>query len=143
MIRSATIEDHPQIIELWERSVRATHHFLPEDYLNEIKLLLPTILPHADVYVFEDNDVIKGFTGVAEKKMEMLFIDPASIGKGYGRMLAEFCIHTLHADKVDVNEQNEQAVKFYKKMGYQQIGRQDLDSTGKPFPVLEMQYFTA
>jgi putative acetyltransferase len=140
MIRAATIEDHPQIIELWERSVRATHHFLPEDYLNEIKLLLPTILPHAEVYVFENNDVIEGFTGVAEKKMEMLFIDPASIGKGYGRMLAEFCIHTLNADKVDVNEQNEQAVRFYKKIGYQQIGRQELDSMGKPFPVLELQY---
>jgi putative acetyltransferase len=142
MIRPATIEDHPEIIRLWERSVRATHHFLPEDYLNEIKLLLPTILPHADVYVLEDNNIMKGFAGVAEKKMEMLFIDPACIGKGYGRMLAEFCIHTLHADKVDVNEQNEQAVRFYKKIGYQQIGRQELDSTGKAFPVLELQYGT-
>ena len=109
--------------------------------MNEIKLLLPTILPHVKVYVLpEDSGAIKGFAGVAEKKMEMLFIHPDSIGQGFGRLLTEFCIYTLKADKVDVNEQNEKAVGFYKKMGYRQIGRQELDSMGRPFPLLEMQY---
>jgi putative acetyltransferase len=141
MIAAATVNDYPPIIDLWEQSVRATHHFLPEDYLNEIKLLLPTILSHVKVYVLrEDDGIIKGFAGVAEKKMEMLFIHPDRMGQGFGRKLAEFCIYKLNADKVDVNEQNKQAVDFYKKMGYRQIGRQELDSMGRPFPLLEMQY---
>jgi len=83
---------------------------------------------------------VKGFAGVAEDKMEMLFIHPDSIGKGIGRALTEFCIHTLNADKVDVNEQNEKAVSFYKKIGYCQTGRQELDGMGRPFPLLQMQY---
>ncbi len=37
-----------------------------------------------------------------------------------------------------VDEQNEQAVGFYLKMGFEVAGRSELDSTGKPFPLLHM-----
>jgi putative acetyltransferase len=141
MRSAATYRDHAAIIELWEHSVRATHHFLPEDYLEEIKTLLPDILPHVKLYVWrEDNKIIKGFAGVVDQKMEMLFIHPDSIGRGLGRQFAMFCIHALKIDKVDVNEQNQLAVSFYEKMGYRLIGRQESDSRGRPFPILQMQY---
>ncbi len=140
MITPATTSDYPAIVDLWERSVRATHHFLPEAYLQEIKVLLPTILPHVTIYLWRDKNSIRGFAGVADNKMEMLFIHPDSRGQGIGRLLAEYCLHTLNADLVDVNEQNEQAVLFYKKMGYKQIGRRELDGLGRPFPLLQLQY---
>ncbi len=143
MIVSAKVKDYPEIVNVWELSVRATHDFLPEEYLQEIKQLLPSLLPHVRLFVWRHEDgTIKGFTGVAEQKMEMLFIHPESRGQGIGRQLAHFCIYQLNADQVDVNEQNEQAVNFYKKMGYKLIGRKDLDSMGRPFPILEMQYFS-
>jgi putative acetyltransferase len=141
MIVLATEKDYSSIIELWEVSVRATHHFLPEDYLQEIKQLLPTIFPHVHIYIWQDNGgAIKGFAGVTGDKMEMLFVHPGSMKRGLGRLLAEYCIHTLKADKVDVNEHNAEAVKFYKKIGYREIGRRELDSMGRPFPLLEMKY---
>jgi putative acetyltransferase len=141
MIAPATEKDYPAIIELWELSVRATHHFLPEDYLQEIKRLLPTILPRIQIYKWQDDGSnITGFAGVAGDKMEMLFIHPRNMGQGLGRLLAEYCLHNLKADKVDVNEHNTQAVKFYKKIGYRQIGRRELDNMGRPFPLLEMKY---
>jgi hypothetical protein len=40
---------------------------------------------------------------------------------------------------VDVNEQNEQALGFYLRMGFEVEGRSELDSTGKPFPLLHMR----
>ncbi len=46
----------------------------------------------------------------------------------------------LDALKVDVNEQNPQAVGFYEHMGFEVISRSPLDSLGKPFPLLHMQY---
>jgi ribosomal protein S18 acetylase RimI-like enzyme len=141
MISAATYRDYNAIIELWERSVRATHHFLPEDYLQEIKALLPGILPHVKLYVWrEDNKFIRGFAGVAQQKIEMLFIHPDSIGRGLGRQFTMFCVHALNVDKCDVNEQNEKAVLFYKKMGYQTIARDERDSLGRLFPILRMQY---
>lgn len=140
MITPATTADHPAIIKVWELSVRATHHFITEEYLQEIKALLPSILPQVNIYVWKENDTIKGFVGVAGDKIEMLFIHPDSRGKGLGRGLTEFCINKLHADKVDVNEQNEQAVTFYERMGFKIKSRQDLDGLGRPYPLLIMEF---
>lgn len=43
------------------------------------------------------------------------------------------------ANCVDVNEQNEQAVGFYKRMGFTINGRTDTDGLGKPYPILQMK----
>ena len=48
-------------------------------------------------------------------------------------------LEQLHVKKVGVNEQNEQAVGFYKHMGFEVIGRSDFDGMGKPFPLLFME----
>ena len=42
-------------------------------------------------------------------------------------------------DKVDVNEQNQEALGFYKHLGYDIIGRSPLDGQGRPFPVLHLK----
>lgn len=77
MVNKATEKDHREIIELWELSVRATHHFLPEEYLQHIKTLLPSILPSVPLFITcDDSGKLKGFLGVADKKIEMLFIHP-------------------------------------------------------------------
>ena len=76
MINSATLRDYPAIIELWELSVRSSHLFLPEDYLQRIKKLLPSILEAVKLFVHLDKDqkTITGFLGVSDEKIEMLFI---------------------------------------------------------------------
>jgi putative acetyltransferase len=143
MIRPATTNDYPLLITLWEASVRATHHFLPEEYLQYIKSILPRAFSHVQLYVHVDTDeTIHGFAGVDEDKIEMLFIDPAIRGKGIGRTLITFCMQQLNATKVDVNEQNQQAVDFYMHIGFTVIGRSELDGAGMPFPLLHMQIAT-
>ena len=44
----------------------------------------------------------------------MLFIHPDEQGKGYGKTLLEFAVNERGFRKVDVNEQNEQAFRFYR-----------------------------
>ncbi len=140
MITSPSEKDFAEILNVWELSVRATHHFLPEDYLQLIKELLPSILPKVPIYISRDDDgAIDGFLGVAGKKIEMLFIHPDKRGQGIGRTLTRFAIDELSADEVDVNEQNDQATGFYERMGFTVIGRSDTDGLGKPFPILHMR----
>ena len=139
MITAATEKEYPEIIDVWEQSVRATHHFLPEEYLQEIKTLLPSILPAVQLFVARDNNKIAGFLGIVEKKIEMLFIHPDSRGKGIGKQLTAFAIQELQANKVDVNEQNEQATGFYQRMGFVVSGREETDGLGKPYPWLLME----
>ena len=69
----------------------------------------------------------------------MLFIHPVSRGEGIGKALTEFAIHELHANSVDVNEQNKQAIGFYNHLGFVETGRSETDGLGKPFPLIHMQ----
>lgn len=69
----------------------------------------------------------------------MLFIDPYLRGQGIAKMLLQFAIDHLNVTNVDVNEQNIQAVGFYKHFGFKVISRSELDGTGKPYPILHMQ----
>lgn len=140
MIRLATANEHATLINIWEASVRATHDFLPEDYLQFIKSILPRAFSHVQLYVYvQADETIAGFAGVDEDKIEMLFIDPSMRGKGVGRKLITFCMKQLSANKVDVNEQNQQAVDFYQHIGFVVTGRSELDGASKPFPLLHMQ----
>jgi len=142
MINSASQRDYPAIIELWELSVRASHLFLAEDYLQRIKKLLPSILEAVKLFGHLDKDqkTITGFLGVTDEKIEMLFVHPDKRGQGIGTLLNKFAMEQLHTYKVDVNEQNEQAVGFYKRIGYEVVGRTEVDGLGKPFPILQMAF---
>ncbi len=139
MIVAASPAMYDELITIWESSVRATHDFITEDYLQEIKGLLPGILPQVNLVVYREDDKVVGFAGVAAQKLEMLFILPAHMGKGIGKTLLLYCIGQLQVNAVDVNEQNKQATGFYQKMGFTVYNRKPLDGMGKPYPILEMK----
>lgn len=134
--------DYPEIIEVWESSVRATHHFLSEEDIQYFKpLILNQYLDAVALYCTKDaNGSITGFAGIADLKIEMLFVHASERGKSYGKILLRHAMSEFNALKVDVNEQNAQAAGFYEHMGFEVISRSPLDSLGKPFPLLHMQY---
>ena len=81
--------DYPEILDVWEASVRATHHFLKEeDILYFRPLILNTYLDAVELRCIKDQEkAIIGFMGVAEQNLEMLFIHPDFRGKGLGKAL--------------------------------------------------------
>ncbi|WP_025663064.1 acetyltransferase [Aquimarina megaterium] len=133
--------EYKEVVNVWESSVRATHHFLKEEDIEYFKpLILDTYLDAVELRCIRNNKKkIIGFVGIAEQNLEMLFIHPEYRGKKIGKTLLEYAIDNLNVTKVDVNEQNEQAVGFYKHFGFEVIGRSELDSSGKPYPVLHME----
>ena len=78
------------------------------------------------------------FAGVAGERLEMLFVDPAEHGKGIGRELVRHVVRHCGVRWVDVNEQNTRAIGFYDRMGFRVIGRDALDPSGKPYPILHL-----
>lgn len=133
-------DDLPTLVEIWEAAVRATHHFLPESDLQVIKpLLREQYFPAVQLTCARDEaGRILGFLGHAEDRVEMLFVDPHSHGQGVGRRLMQHAIDQLGATRVDVNEQNPQAVGFYQHLGFVVTDRSRLDGGGRPFPILHM-----
>ena len=132
--------EFPAMAEVWEASVRATHHFLKEEDIHFFKsLLLNEYFKLVDLFCVRNPEgVILGFMGVEGDKLEMLFIHPLMVGKGIGKEMLAYAMEDLRVNKVDVNEDNQQAVGFYEKMGFKTIERSALDGMGKPFPILHM-----
>jgi putative acetyltransferase len=131
--------DREQILKVWERSVAATHHFLDPGDFEEIRKLVHGIdFDQFEVYCLKEDKEVVGFIGLADRKIEMLFLSPDHFGKGFGRKLVEFAVSAHQTDSVDVNEQNRDAVEFYEKLGFMAYERRETDDLGFEYPLLRM-----
>ena len=144
-IRTAVVEDHGILLDIWLRSVRATHTFMSEE---DIQAILPLVRDHAlkelEVWALvTDEGSIMGFMGLSGNKMEALFLGPEFIRRGGGRLLVEHAREMKGSLRVDVNEQNPQARKFYESLGFVVEGRSEIDPAGQPFPILHMREIVA
>ena len=139
-IEVPTKKDYPAILTVWEASVRTTHHFLKEEDIQLFKpLILNEYLDAVQLHCIKIDNEVAAFLGTSPDKIEMLFAHPQHHGKGLGKQLLLFAIHTLNKKLVDVNEQNEKAVQFYKHFEFEVISRSEKDGMGKPYPLLHMQ----
>lgn len=139
MIRKMEVTDYPRLIEIWSSAVEHTHDFLKKEDFVFYKEQLPTYFGYVNLFGYEYDGVLQGFMGVAEGCLEMLFIHDDWHGKGIGRKLLNHGIENLGVTKVDVNEQNEQAVGFYEHVGFHTVQRSAYDGQGKAYPILHMQ----
>ncbi len=138
-IRELTPSLKDELLQVWEAAVRSSHHFLSED---DIDFYRPRVrdmyLPAVDLYAVRDNG-IAAFMGLSDDMVEMLFVLPAEKGKGYGSALLNYALQEKHIHRVDVNEDNEEAYRFYLRRGYRVIGRDETDADGKPFPIVHLE----
>ncbi len=139
MIRKIEVADYPRLMEIWESAVLNTHDFLKKEDFLYYKERLPVYFQYVTLFGFEQEGVLVGFMGIAEGNLEMLFVDNNYRGMGIGKKLITYAISNLQVTKVDVNEQNAQAVGFYKHVGFNVSQRSDLDGEGKEYPILHMQ----
>jgi putative acetyltransferase len=140
-IQKATKEDHSSLIKIWESAVRATHHFLSgEDIAYFRQQILAEYFDMVDLYLLKtENNETAGFLGMSPGKIEMLFIDPTHFRKGFGGILLDYAVQQHAVTKVDVNEDNPDACKFYLHKGFHVINRMEKDAAGKDFPILQME----
>jgi len=142
-IRSLRPAEHPALLALWERSVRATHTFLNEADIVFYRPLVAEIFAGGalELWVLTDEaDVPIGFLGLAGNAIEALFLEPAYLGRGDGRRLIAHAQELRSgALTVDVNEQNAAARGFYEALGFEVVARSLVDETGRPYPILHMR----
>ena len=130
-----------QLLDVWKSSVKATHLFLSEDEIENIKKYVPQALkeiPHL-LIVENENQIPVGFMGIVEQHLEMLFISREERGKGFGKELLKYGIEKYAVNDLAVNEQNPLAKGFYEHMGFEVYKRTELDEQGNPYPLLYMK----
>ena len=125
------------LVTVWESSIRATHDFFSKTNIREIKKYVFQAIEEIPILVVAvDNKETLAFMGIAEDKLEMLFITAQRRGQGIGRNLLEIGINDYEITEVCVNEQKPQALAFYEYMGFTIYRRSELDEQGNPFPIL-------
>lgn len=133
--------DISRAVEVWEASVRATHHFVRDEDIQMFRPMVRDALREIvdTACVRDEHGQVTGFVAVVDGKVEMLFLHSDARGQRAGRKLLEYAITNFGAEVLDVNEQNEQAIGFYLKLGFEVVGRSELDGAGKPYPLLHMR----
>ncbi len=130
-----------QLLDIWEKSVRATHHFLSDAEIQQIKKYVPEALSNVQhlLVAKKESGKIVGFLGVEFQKIEMLFLLPEERGKGFGKTLVQYAIKKYAVCEVTVNEQNPSAKGFYEHLGFKLYKRSETDEQGNPYPILYLK----
>ncbi len=132
----------PELLTVWEDSVRSSHDFLSEQDIENLKPTVASALravPRLCCLFHGKEHGVIGFMGVDGGMLEMLFLASAWRGRGYGKKMISYAIDILNVSRVDVNEQNPHARRFYERAGFSVYARSELDGQGNPFPVLHMR----
>lgn len=139
--RSRGDSDYSAFAEIWRRAVDATHDFLAIGDRNAIEARLRTeYFPSVTLSAAEVGGRTVGFCGTLDGSLEMLFVDPAHHGNGVGTALLRHAITNHHVTKVDVNEQNTSALRFYEHHGFEIVRRSPIDEAGRPYPLLHLTH---
>ena len=128
-----------ELIEVWGKSVRSSHHFLSEeDLMHYRSRIMGTYFHAVELYVIRQPNIV-AFMGLSDDMVEMLFVLPSEKGKGYGSTLLKYALAEKRIRKIDVNEQNSEAYQFYLRKGFKVVGKDYTDADGKPYPIIHLQ----
>lgn len=139
-IKALDQETENKLLVIWESSVRATHNFLSDPEINNIKKYVPHALRRVShlIVAYDENEPV-AFMGINDLKLEMLFVAANQRGTGIGKALITYGINNLDINELSVNEQNSGARSFYEHMGFKAVERSEFDDQGNPYPILIMK----
>lgn len=134
-----TREEIDSILEIWYESAKNTYdHLLEEDFQDLMPMVEVGVRDSDNIIVIEKEEEIKGFLLLDEEIIDMLFIKADSRHKGYGRKLVEFVIDKYDIRYASVNEENEEAIKFYQDIGFVHEEKGEQDHLGRVYPMLTL-----
>lgn len=141
ILRPSTPADLPALHRVWRRSVEATHDFLAPEHLETLSEVVRDFYLPTTIFLLatDVNDQPVGFLGGEDGTIEALFVDPDWFGKGVGRVLMDEALKRAPVVKLDVNEQNAKARRFYERLGFVVVGRSETDGAGLPYPLLHLE----
>lgn len=132
MIRPFSLSDLATVMQIWLESNISAHPFIPQEYWPSNLEAVKGLLPQADVFVYEEDNTIKGFIGIQDKSyIAGLFVSPVFQGHGIGRELVSAAKKAFGRLELAVYKRNEKAVKFYIRQGFKISSNQTDSNTGE------------
>ncbi|MBD5647386.1 MAG: GNAT family N-acetyltransferase [Desulfovibrio sp.] len=137
VLRPALAADHAALVNVWRRSVEASHDFLAPGAVEEIEAEVRRALGAvAELWLVEAGGGPAAFLGCTGNHVDMLFVAPEFFRHGLGTRLLDHARGRHGPLTVEVNEANTAAHAFYRARGFVLTGRNPVDSEGRPYPLL-------
>ena len=117
MIRTFRKDDLNNVLQIWLDTNIKAHNFIPEEYWTENYAVVKEMLPQAEIYVYEDDDMhqILGFIGLSNNYIAGIFVRGDVQSKGIGKQLLDYVKKTKTALHLNVYQKNARAVSFYQR----------------------------
>lgn len=132
MLRTATPEDIPSLVDIWLRASRRAHDFIPAEFWeSQAAAMAEQHLPRAEVQVLEVEGRLIGFAALDGDHLEALFIDPEVQSYGYGSQLMAHAMSRRERLTLCVYSRNVRAVSFYHRLGFRAVEERPEPRTGE------------
>lgn len=118
MIRKFKENDLNGIMRLWLETNIAAHGFADGNYWKINYDNVKRMMPEATIFVFEENNFIKGFIGLNGNYIAGLFVETNSQSKGVGKALLNHIKEKNAELLLQVYKKNNRAVRFYLREGF-------------------------
>ena len=132
MIKEFKIENLEEVMEIWLQNNINAHNFIERDYWINNFDLVKKLLPDTKVYIFQEDNIIKGFIGVIEDGyIAGLFVKEKYQREGIGEKLIKYIKPKYNQLKLDVYSKNKNAIKFYLKNNFKIVNEKNNEDTNE------------
>ena len=118
MIRELQNVDINKVVDIWLKTNLEAHDFIPGQYWTSNYEAVKKMLPQAEVYVYEENNIIHGFVGVQEEYIEGIFVSGKMQSHGIGKALLDYIKDKKGRLQLNVYQKNVRAMSFYQREGF-------------------------
>lgn len=131
LLRIATQRDATSIANLYLTSRKEHLSFAPLAHTDEAihQWMRDELIPHSQVWVVEQNNVILGMMAVAEKQkilwIEQLYVLPKATGQGIGSLLMTKAKARHFPIRLRTFQENLGARRFYERHGFTSLAFAD------------------
>ena len=117
MIREMKEADLDAVMQIWLDTNIKAHNFIPAEYWSGNYEMVKSLLPEAEVYVYEDDatEEIVGFIGLMDTFVAGLFVKDGMQSKGIGKLLLDYAKDQKERLSLTVYQKNERVFRFYQR----------------------------
>lgn len=126
--------DLKKLSSIWLDASLLAHPFIGEPRLREQRVLIEEhYLPNAETWVACVDGQPCGFISLFDTFVGGIFVAPDRQGLGIGRQLISHALDLKGELELEVYTDNQQAMAFYARLGFQELSRRLHDDEGHAF----------
>lgn len=118
-LKSPTSTELTQLMHIWLQGNLDAHPFVPADYWQSMVPAVAEQLPQATLYAATEGEMIIGFAGLVDDYIAGIFVAETHRDQGVGHTLLTQLQSDYQRLQLDVYTQNERAICFYQRHGFQ------------------------